>query len=164
MKVIFKIVRYFVVTLLVLLILINAMFIIQSLVSDQEMPLVFGYGKAVVATGSMEPAIEPGDMIIFHEQENYEVGDIVVFEAENFVTHRIVETTENGFITQGDANNTNDGEILREQMIGKVVFTVPKVGYAVDFLKSPFGILVLVIGLLALIEVPNLIGRKSKRR
>jgi len=164
MKVIFKIVRYFVVTLLVLLILINAIFIIQSLVSGQEMPLLFGYGKAVVATGSMEPAIAPGDMIVFHEQENYEVGDIVVFEAENFVTHRIVEITENGFITQGDANNTNDGEILREQMIGKVVFIVPKVGYVVDFLKSPFGILVLVIGLLALIEVPNLISRKSTRR
>jgi len=164
MKVIFKIVRYFIVTLLVLLILINAIFIIQSLVSGQEMPLAFGYGKAVVATGSMEPTIEPGDMIVFHEQENYEVGDIVVFEAENFVTHRIVKTTGNGFITQGDANNTDDGEILREQMIGKVVLTVPKVGHAVDFLKSPFGILVLVIGLLALIEVPNLISRKSKRR
>jgi len=164
MKVAFKIVRYFVITLLALLILINAVFIIQSLVSGQEMPLVFGYGKAVVATGSMEPAIEPGDMIIFHEQENYEVGDIVVFEAENFVTHRIVETTEDGFITQGDANNTNDGEILREQMIGKVVFIVPKVGYVVDFLKSPFGILILAIGLLALIEVPNLISRKSRRR
>jgi len=164
MKVIFKIVRYFIVTLLVLLILINAIFIIQRLVSGQEMPLAFGYGKAVVATGSMEPTIEPGDMIVFHEQENYEVGDIVVFEAENFVTHRIIETTENGFITQGDANNTDDGEILRELVIGKVVFIIPKVGYAVDFLKSPFGILVMVIGLLVLIEVPNLISRKSKRR
>jgi len=163
MKVVFKIVRFLVVTLLVLFILINAIFIIRGLTSGQEMPMVFGYGKAVVATGSMEPAIAPGDMIIFHEQENYKVGDIVVFEAENFVTHRIIETTENGFITQGDANNTDDGEILREQMIGKVVLIVPKVGYAVDFVKSPFGILVLVLGLLALIEVPNLISRKSKR-
>jgi len=163
MKVVLRIGRYFVVTLLVLFILINVILIIRSAVSGKEMPLIFGYGKAVVATGSMEPVIEPGDMIIFHEQGNYEAGDIVVFEAENFVTHRIIETTENGFITQGDANNKDDGEIHGEQIIGKVVYIVPKVGYIVDFIKSPFGMLVLVIGLLVLIELPGLLWKKSKR-
>ena len=164
MKAVLKVCRYIVMIFLILLILINVIFIMQSIISGREMPLIFGYGKAVVVTGSMEPAIEPGDMIIFREQEDYEVGDVVVFEAENFVTHRIIEATENGFITQGDANNVDDGEVLREQMIGKVVLIIPKAGHVVDFFKSPFGILVLVIGLLALIELPNLFKRKSKDR
>lgn len=164
MKIFLKICRIIVMVILLLLILINGLTIVQSVVLGRNMPMIFGYGKAVVATGSMEPAIKAGDMIIFHEQADYEVGDIVVFEAENFVTHRIIDTTENGFITQGDANNVDDGEILREQMVGKVVLTIPKVGYAVDFLKSPLGILILIVGLLALIEVPNLVGNKSKRR
>lgn len=148
---------------LLLILLVNIVTMVQIVVLGQEMPMLFGYGKAVVATGSMEPAISPGDMIIFRGQDDYEVGDIVIFEDENFVTHRIIERTENGFITKGDANNVDDGEILTEQMTGKIVLIIPKVGYAADFLKSPLGILVIVIGLLALIELPNLVRRKSKR-
>jgi len=163
MKLFAKIGRYILMVILFFILLLNIVNMVQ-VISGNEMPMLLGYGKAVVITGSMEPVIEPGDMVIFREQTTYVNDDIVLFKANSYITHRIVETTENGFITQGDANNTIDDEILKEQIVGKVVLIIPKVGYVADFLKSPFGIFVLVIGLLAMIELPNLFRKISRRR
>lgn len=164
MKKIVKAGRFFVIVVLLLLILVNAIMIVQHTVLGQGMPLIFGYGKAVVVTGSMEPAITAGDMVIIKEQDNYEVGDIVLYKANSYIVHRIVDLTEDGFITQGDANNVDDGEILHGQIVAKVVLVIPKIGFVADFLKSPLGILVIVIGLLALIELSNLVDKMRRRR
>lgn len=164
MKIFIKIFRCLVVIVLGALILLNVIFIVQSVISDSQIPLFFGYGRAVVVTGSMEPAIHVGDMIIIHEKDDYEVGDIILYEAKSFVTHRIVAVTENGVITQGDANNVDDGEILREQIVGKVVLIIPKIGYAANFLKTPFGMLLIILLIVLMIEVPNFINKRLKRR
>lgn len=135
-----------------------------QLIMGQEMPMLFGYGKAVVVTGSMEPEIMPNDMVVFHAQDEYEAGDIVIYQSNSFITHRVVEVTENGYITQGDANNVADEEITAGQVVGKVILIIPKVGYITEFLSEPFGILVLMIGFVALLELPRLFGKRSKRR
>jgi signal peptidase I len=163
MKIFIKIVRSLALMLLSVLLLLNVIFIVLGIISGTDVPLFLGYGRAVVVTGSMEPVIAPGDMVIIHEQDTYEVDDIVIYKADNYIAHRIIAVTENGFITKGDANNVEDDEILREQVVGKVIRIIPKIGVVVGFLKSPFGILVTVIGVLALIEVPEMIRRLKKK-
>ena len=65
-------------------------------------------------------------------------------------THRIFEIKENNgqkiFITKGDANNSPDmKEVLANEVKGKVLFSLPYIGYAVDFAKKPFGFMLIII-------------------
>ena len=124
--------------------LLNIIGIAKRVLFKVQIPLVLGYGKAVVISGSMEPAILPGDFIVIHRQENYDVGDIVTYQTNGRpVTHRIVEKTPGGYITQGDANNTCDREIGKEQIIGRVVKTISGAGNVILFFQNPVWILML---------------------
>ncbi len=75
-----------------------------------------------VETGSMRDKINVGDYILIHKQSNYKVNDIVTYKInESYITHRIVEIDEDKIITKGDANNVEDSEITKEDIIGKVI-------------------------------------------
>ena len=104
-----------------------------------------------------------GDMVIIHKQSDYEVNDIITYQGNNHpITHRLIEKTPNGYITQGDANNAKDGEIEQSQVIGKVVKTIPKVGHVILFFQEPLGMILLMLSLFAIIEAPRLIGKILK--
>lgn len=132
-------------------------------------PTVFGYSSAVVLTGSMSGTIEPDDFIITHKQSDYTVGDIVTYQTGGTpVTHRIVSENEKGYRTKGDANNTDDGtDIPKEDVVGKVVLVLPKIGAAVRLVRTPTGMLGLFAAIILITELPNLIGyirRKGKKQ
>lgn len=143
------------------LLLCNIYTIVLRTAFDVLQPSVFGVSTAVVITGSMEPAVSVNDMVVIHEQESYEPGDIVSYQSGSMlVTHRVTAVTDGGYITRGDANNTDDGEIAREAVVGKVVLVIPKVGYAIAFLQTPLGMLVMTGVLFALVALP--MGRKEE--
>lgn len=78
-----------------------------------------------IQSGSMLPELQIGEIIILLEQENYKIKDIITYKVENsyFITHRIVQITEEGYITKGDANNTEDETVVKQEQIqGKVIF------------------------------------------
>ncbi len=76
-----------------------------------------------VRTGSMEDDIHAGDYVLIVRKGNYEIGDVVTFRKDNYlVTHRIIKKNGDSFVTKGDANNDEDGPILFNQIVGKVVF------------------------------------------
>lgn len=128
---------------------------------DVRHPTVFGTYCAVVVTGSMEPAISQNDFIVTVKRDNYSVGDIVTYrEGSATVTHRIVEKTENGFVTKGDANNIEDGEISEERIIGQVVLIIPAVGRVITFFSEPLGMMILVMCAVALLTLPSLFKKK----
>ena len=112
-------------------------------------------GVKIVQSGSMEPAIKTGSIVVIHQKTNYQVGDIITFFF-NYrdtvpTTHRITEvSTEDGEVryqTKGDANESQDPQLIeKEVVIGKVLFSVPYVGYILDFAKKPLGF-TLIIGL-----------------
>lgn len=91
-----------------------------------------------VATGSMEPAIQVGDVVIVcrADPDKLQVGDIIRYRCDGYtVIHRIVARQDGvdgqalSFTTQGDSNNGPDtAPVSPEQVMGKVVLTVPKVG------------------------------------
>lgn len=131
-------------------------------------PLVVGDSPHTDLSGSMEPAIAPGDVIIDEQIEPWEakVGDIITFRdpqnQQKLLTHRVVSTHDTGshirFVTQGDANNTQEHwQVPATGQIGRVVYTVPWVGHVAVFARTPPG-LVLLIGIpLLLIAVEELV-------
>ena len=82
----------------------------------------------------MMPTFEKGDYILIKKQKEYNVGDIITYEVEEqgtkyLVTHRIIEKNENGYITKGDANNTNDEGTIYENVIRGKLFLIIKVPF-----------------------------------
>ena len=142
---------------LALLLAANVYVIAARAVTGEPQPTVLGFSAAVVVTGSMSPAIEPGDLVVCRRSADYAVGDVITFRSgASLVTHRIVGDTPSGFTTKGDANNVADADpVPRGAVIGKVVFTVPKLGIFIEKLRTPLGMTVLVLIGFALIELPK---------
>lgn len=118
----------------------------------------------VVKSGSMTPAINVGSLIFISPENSiiapiaaeipkYFPQDIVMFKkagSSNFITHRIINWYEkNGAVfykTKGDANNTADSDLISQNNVfGKVAFSIPYIGYAVDFARMPYGYFLLII-------------------
>lgn len=96
--------------------------------------LAFGLRPAVVISGSMEPTIKTGSLIFVNTKyEDLEANDIVAFRTGgSLVTHRLIADTDEGWITKGDANRTEDPwRISEERIIGKTVFWIPGLGYLI---------------------------------
>ena len=128
-----------------------------------SLPMPFGYGAAMVLSGSMEPTLSRGDLIIVKQTDGeFEKGDIVVFQdVRSLVVHKIVSVGEETVVTRGDANNADDGPILKENVLGEVIFWIPYLGSAVGFLKTPVGTVCVILAAIALVEIPR---RKEKEK
>lgn len=155
---ILSILSWIITAVLLLITLLNLYVIIAKNVFHVKMPAVFGYSSAVVVTGSMEggrkDSISVGDMVIIHREKDYQVGDIVTYDdgLSAPVTHRVIKKDGDSFVTQGDANNTSDPAIDRNQIVGKVVLIIPKIGNLLQKLQSPLGMLILLLIGFLLIE------------
>ena len=125
--------------------------------TGNALPMPFGYGAAVVLTGSMEPTIMADELVIVKAQENYEIGDVVVFQTGKIlVVHRIIAMDEETVTTQGDANNVADAPIEHSRIKGRVIWHIPNAGSAVRVLKTPWATLLLIAGALVTAELPYL--------
>lgn len=126
-----------------------------------------GYRSLLVQSGSMEPTIMTGDIIVIQEHNQYNTNDVVTFkDSDRIVTHRIIEeegsASERAFQTKGDANRSADeARIKHSDILGEVIFTVPKLGYMVSFGQSLPGLIVLVIIPATLLVVNELIKTKQ---
>jgi signal peptidase len=118
-------------------------------------PLVLGDHPHTDLTGSMEPTISPGDVVIDEQIAPWEanVGDIVTFrdpqDQSKLLTHRVVKIRDNGFqlwfTTKGDANNTEEHwRVPADGEIGRVAYTVPWVGHVAVLTKTKLGWALLV--------------------
>jgi signal peptidase len=108
---------------------------------------IFPVHPVMIATGSMSPVIYAGDIVIIAKssEKNFEIGDIIEFRKSNNVNvvHRIVAINNSGdqktYTTKGDANDSIDTDpVIPENVVGKVVYTVPKLGWAASAVKSIF--------------------------
>lgn len=116
----------------------------QSLMGN-ALPMPFGYGAAVVLTGSMEPTIGADELIFVQAQDAYGVDDIVVYQNQSLlVVHRVIETDGDLVTTKGDANNAADTPVPVSQIKGRVIGHIPYVGAAVKLLKTPAATFALV--------------------
>ena len=123
----------------------------------------------VVASGSMIPELEVYDVLIVqgHEPfEDIEKGDVIVFnrpsDHDRVIVHRVVSVIDDDpktLRTKGDANPASipgtDFPITEEEYIGKVVYTLPQVGYVTQLLKPPINyvIIAIVIGVMIVKQI-----------
>ncbi len=113
--------------------------------------LLGGIRSFIVLTGSMEPTVHVGTMVFTHPFELYKLNDVISFKRENrTITHRVIDVRNKEDIlyykTRGDANNVSDSELISKQdIIGKVFFSIPYIGRAVFFIKTIPGYLLLIV-------------------
>jgi signal peptidase len=116
----------------------------------------------VVLSGSMEPALSPGDVVIVDASVPVKIGDVITYRtgADTVpTTHRVVGVQDSGYETKGDANeNADAGVVGPEAVIGRVVLTIPVVGHVILWANTPVGYLTLVISPLVLLGASELLA------
>lgn len=152
---------------------------ISAKVNNEIMPSIGSYSFLTVLSGSMEPEIKAGDVIVINKDTSeIKKGDVITFSSSSnkeesvFITHRAVEQIEEDgnvyFKTQGDSNNVADEKLVsHKSIVGKYSFKIPYMGYLVVFVQKPWGFASLVafpILLLILIEVRELIQMKKDKK
>lgn len=152
----------------VVLITIAALVVISA--SD-----IFGnYKILVVQSSSMQPSIPMGSMVFTKRESDYQKGEVITFynsgDTRYLITHRIaeIEKLKDGklYITKGDANEDFDYErVAAGNVIGKVIWALPFIGYAVSFAKTQTGLIFLIVIPATLIVYSELltIKREIKR-
>lgn len=131
-------------------------------VVGNALPMPFGYGMAVVMSGSMEPELYVDDLIIVHNTDDYTVGDVVVYQTGRTpIVHKIIAIEGDTVITQGTANNTADAPISMQDIKGEVVCKLSGVGKLVDALRSPVGVFVVLGIAFLLLELSYRKDRKD---
>lgn len=134
--------------LLIILIIIFLLNICYSkFILKDSLIKIFGKAFVIVTTGSMEPEIQAGELIIISEEDKYYKGDIITYEDEEkfLVTHRIISINEQEFISKGDANNINDKEISNINIKGKVIYHSKVLGSFVIYFLKPIVIIYILI-------------------
>lgn len=127
----------------------------------------------IVKSGSMEPTIMTGAVVVVQPAPVYKVGEVVTFSSKDSViptTHRLigVEDVEGKkyFVTKGDANEEQDANLLlADDILGKVIVDIPYLGFILDFARQPagFALLIGVPALLIIIDELDNIWREVRR-
>jgi signal peptidase len=123
---------------------------ILSLLGVTLLPSILGYKTYTVLSGSMEPAIHTGSIVVAMpvNPSTLNVGDVIVYnrsDVSESVTHRIVQRHDDGakptFTTKGDANSAPDTWTVQYNgdTAGKIVLSIPLAGYLFHGLGSPQG-------------------------
>ncbi|MEM7825343.1 MAG: signal peptidase I [Candidatus Aenigmatarchaeota archaeon] len=122
----------------------------------------FGYNRSYVESWPIPNGFDVGDLPIIQGSEDYNVGDVIVFSVpcENSpIIHRIIYINEDGtFQTKGDHNPDQiskccdrnlcytEKSISKEQIHGKVIFIIPKLGYFKVVISQIFETIEKIVG------------------
>ncbi|MFN2471064.1 MAG: signal peptidase I [Gaiellaceae bacterium] len=140
-------------------------------------PRVLGLQSFAVLSGSMEPTLRVGDLVVDRRVHPLDVrgGDILTFrdpdDDRRLLTHRVlryrVEQGTAHFVTKGDANrDVERWSIPLDGTLGRVELRIPKVGYAVMYVAGRTGRLALIVVplvLLGLFELKRIWIPKERR-
>ena len=146
-------------TLLVTIVLVAAI----SPFAVFAVPQAIGADESyVVLSGSMEPVLSPGDVVIVDSSGPVQNGDVITYRSPGDsvpTTHRVVGEVDGRYETKGDANEEADtGTVAPETIIGKVVLTIPLIGHIILWANTPVGYVLLVISPLVLLGVSELLA------
>ncbi len=142
----------------VLLILCTALcfFTVVRTAAKKEVSF-FGYRLFYVVSGSMEPTIPVGSLLLVGKEDTYYPGEVITFYSKELGiegypnTHRVIDREEiegkKFYITQGDANPVPDAPVSHEDVIGKVHFSIKASFYKdfINFFSTPAGFFTIIL-------------------
>ena len=133
-------------------------------------PSAFGYTVCRVSSGSMEPELEVGDVIIgkkVSDPQKLEVGDIITFKGAGsldgmFITHQIIVEPheEDGVLmlqTKGTANEIPDSPISADRVVSVMIGEAESLNKFYNFFLSPLGLLTIIF-LIILVFIDEVIS------
>lgn len=158
--------------LLIPLLIYNISLMAQAIANPNKTPSFLGIKTYTIVSGSMEPEIQIGDIVIVKEveEDKLQEGDIISFrQGQSVVTHRIIGIIENEnektYKTKGDNNNIEDRQEIGFALIeGKLIGKIPFLGKIAQMLQGK--ITVIVIALMVYIYFSHIskINRIKNRR
>jgi len=136
-----------------------ALLLVFAAVLVASVPQIAGADHSyVVLSDSMSPAIDAGAVVVVNEVQTDRIGDgdVITYvdsrsaDGTTRVTHRVVDVEtvdgERQFRTKGDANDDPDPQpVAPSAVIGVVGFHIPLVGYLIEFVGSPTGLITFVV-------------------
>ena len=158
-KIILNVIGIILCVILIPILFINCFLIVKGIANKNEVPYIGGNAPLIVLTGSMDPTIKAGDLIVTKKiaAKDVKVGDVISFfdpdgNGSAIVTHRVIgieidETSgEIFFRTQGDNNDIADmTPVPAENLVGRWEGTrFWGLGYVVLFTQSTVGIIVII--------------------
>lgn len=160
-------------TVIFMLVVFMFMIVIIQRISNNTIT-IGGIRMFTIATGSMVPVYNVGDVLVFKEvaPEEIQIGDDIVYQGidgayENkAITHRVIsiEKQEDGnykIITQGVANNAPDPEIDQTQVYGKVVYKSYILSFLAKLVRNAYTfyfIIFISVGILIYKNIKNIIN------
>ena len=149
----------------VVITIIGLYYMAQVKILNKDYANIFGYTFFEVATGSMANTINIGDIVVVKVNEVFKENDIIVYKEENsFITHRVIKIDGQDLITRGDANNSEDKPIKSDQILGKVIYIIPKIGIWRRVLASPEILGMIIISIILLGVVLMLTSKTEKEK
>lgn len=152
-----SVLMYAVIVMLLMVGVILLIYFVDYKVKDSKLQTPL-YGAYVIVSGSMEPLIKVRDAVLIKRisEENIKVNDVVTYRSTDpafygiLVTHRVINIEEsNGektYITKGDHNETIDRTPVKfNQIQGKVIMRIPKIGYIKYFLIEYYGWIIAIL-------------------
>ena len=149
-----RILKIFLYPLIAFILICDVYLILQMIKNPTDTAQLFGYRCFSVASGSMEPTLQIGYLIITKEKskKDIKVGDIISFkDGDSTITHRVIKViSQNGEIlyqTKGDNNNVSDEKNIKyEDVEGVYVDHIPELGKMYIYIqKTPVVIFILII-------------------
>lgn len=130
-----------------------------SVAAAERLPLVGDYEPMIVQSGSMEPGIRVGGVVLVKKNidtRDLTEGDVITFMTPNqtgqssYTTHRVTEVAYEddvrSFMTKGDANESPDSWVVPAgSVMGREVLSVPFLGYGIRYIKSPLGFMAVIV-------------------
>ncbi|MDD4706151.1 MAG: signal peptidase I [Bacilli bacterium] len=147
---------------IVILMLVGAFliyYVVSAKIISQKAGVVPKISLYTIISGSMEPSIKVFDIILdvrIDDPSTVKVGDVITFNSTSSiskgktVTHRVMDIKKVNekyeFVTKGDNNLSADSDTAKEDnLIGKTVLKIPKLGYIQYFILSKIGWIILIL-------------------
>lgn len=150
----------------VVLFVILIFFILLNILSMNNKSL-FGFRIYRVISGSMQPALQIGDVIIIKKANNYAEKDIITYDnGLTTITHRIKSINGDEIVTEGDANDAPDKPITKDRILGKYFFRISTFSVFSIMLtgKTIYLIMVLVLFAILLFAIGDRVTRNLEYR
>lgn len=160
-----KIFKYIILNILIIL------FIINLILSFEEDTHILGFYVFNIVSESMVPTFEKNDLVVVRKcaPEDLKKGDIITFNHDGrTISHRIIRiTNDNGvlFTTKGDNNEVADVDPVKcDQIYGKFVFKIKKIGNIVSYIQNIRGLVNIVIFVVIVFVLVSLKDKHKNER